>query len=76
MNTFYTLEFTDKTVIWTKFSMSSTETKTRLTPKGVSKLDALKSKSNRLTFNCSEAALAEVIHSMTFFIKAKLNIIT
>jgi hypothetical protein len=75
MNTFYTIEFTDKTVIWTKFSMSSTQTKTRLTPKGVSKLDTLKSNSNRLTFNCTEAALADVIHSMTFFIKAKLDIV-
>lgn len=75
MNTFYTLEFSDKTVIWTKFSMSGTKTQTRLTPKGVSRLNALKSKSNRLTFNCTEDALVDVINSMTFFIKAKLDIV-
>lgn len=75
MNTFYTIEFSDKTVIWTKFSMSSTKTKTRLMPKGVARLDTLKSKNNRLTFNCTEDALIDAIDSLTFFVKAKLDLV-
>lgn len=75
MNTFYTLEFTDKTVIWTKFSMSGTNTKTRLTPAGVSRLNNFKPESNTLSFKCTEAELAAVIHSVAFFIKATMDVI-
>lgn len=75
MNTFFEIQFKDKTVIWTKYSMSASNTQTRLTPKGVSKLNAMKTQGNLLTFNCTEAELAAVINSVAFFIKAHMDII-
>lgn len=75
MNTHYTIQFKDKTVIWTMFTMSSPNVKTRLTPIGVTRLNTFKPGSNTLVFNCSEDELANVIHSVAFFIKATLDVI-
>lgn len=75
MNTYYTIQFTDKTVIWTMYTMSSPTVKTRLTPKGVSRLNRFMPNSNTIMFKCTEAELANVIDSIAFFIKATLDVI-
>lgn len=77
MNTAYTIQFNDKTVIWTMFTMSSPTVKTRLTPKGVARLVSIFPDTNTLTFKCSEAELNTVVqHSRAFFLKALLSVIT
>lgn len=76
MNTSYTIQFTDKTVIWTMFTMSSPTVKTRLTPKGVARLMVLFPDTNKLTFKCSEESLNNVVHHpIAFFLKAELDVI-
>jgi hypothetical protein len=75
MNTHYFIQFNDKTVIWTMFTMSSPDVKTRLTPKGVARLMVLFPNTNKLIFNCSEDSLNNVVHHSTaFFLKALLDI--
>lgn len=76
MNTSYTIQFTDKTVIWTMFTMSSPTVKTRLTPKGVARLMVLFPDTNTLTFKCSEDSLNNVVHHpIAFFLQAELSVI-
>ena len=75
MNNHYIIQFEDKTVIWSMFTMPSNY-KARLTPKGVARLMVLFPDTNKLTFKCSEDSLNNVVHHpIAFFLKAHLDVI-
>ena len=76
MNTHYVIQFNDKTVIWSMFTMSSPSVKARLTPKGVARLMVLFPNTNKLSFKCSEDSLADVVHHpIAFFLQAETSVI-
>lgn len=75
MNNHYIIQFEDKTVIWSMFTMPSSY-KARLTPKGVARLMVLFPNTNKLSFKCSEDSLNNVVHHpIAFFLKAHLDVI-